>query len=227
MRDDKGFDLWANDYDKSVGISEDSDQYPFAGYKGVLNGIYNRVREKTAGKILDIGFGTGTLTARLYNDGYDIYGIDFSSKMIEIARVKMPGAELYHYDFSKGLPKALTCQKFDFILSTYAMHHLSNEQKITFIHELWEHLEEDGEILIGDVAFDTKDKLTACKNLSSPSWDDDEIYIVFSELVKSIPFGKPEFFPISHCAGIISISKRKDPSPATCLLNLISSKGAL
>lgn len=207
MLDDKGFDLWANGYDKSVGLCEDSGQYPFTGYKDVLNGIYNRVREKAAGKILDIGFGTGTLTARLYNDGYDIYGIDFSSKMIEIAKVKMPGAELYHYDFSKGLPQALTCTKFDFILCSYAIHHLSNDQKIAFIHELWEHLEEDGEILIGDVAFETKDKLTACQTLSGSSWDDDEIYIVFCDLVKSITFGKIEFAPISHCAGILSISK--------------------
>lgn len=183
------------------------DQYPFAGYKDVLNGIYNRVREKAAGKILDIGFGTGTLTARLYNDGYNIYGIDFSSNMIEIAKIKMPGAELYCFDFSKGLPQALKCTKFDFILCAYAIHHLNNDQKIAFIHELWEHLEKDGEILIGDVAFETKDKLTACQIQSGLSWDDDEIYIVFSDLVKSIPFGKIEFIPISHCAGILSISK--------------------
>jgi len=183
------------------------DQYPFAGYKDVLNGIYNRVHEKAAGTVLDIGFGTGTLTTRLYNDGYNIYGIDFSSKMIEIAKVKMPGAELYCYDFTKGLPDALANTKFDYILSTYAMHHLSLEQKIAFIHELWEHLEKDGKILIGDIAFETQDKLDSCKTLSGTSWDDDEIYIIYSEIVKSIPFGKPEFFPISHCAGIISISK--------------------
>ena len=207
MLDDKGFDLWANGYDESVGLCEDSDQYPFAGYKGVLNGIYSRVREKAAGAVLDIGCGTGTLTARLYNDGYTIYGIDFSPKMIEIAKVKMPGAELYHYDFSKGLPQALTCIKFDFILCSYAIHHLSNDQKIAFIHELWEHLEEDGEILIGDVAFDTQSNLTNCKIQSGPSWDDDEIYIVYSDLVKSIPFGKIEFNSISHCAGIVTISK--------------------
>lgn len=207
MLDDKGFDLWANDYDNSVDLCEDSDQYPFAGYKSVLNGIYNRVREKAAGTVLDIGFGTGTLTARLYNDGYNIYGIDFSSKMIEIAKVKMPGAELYCYDFTKGLPDALANTKFDCILSTYAMHHLSPEQKIAFIHELWEHLETDGKILIGDVAFETQDMLDTCKTLSGPSWDDDEIYIVYSEIVKSIHFGKMKFIPISQCAGIVVISK--------------------
>jgi hypothetical protein len=33
----KGFDLWANDYDKSVNLSEENNAYPFAGYKSVLN----------------------------------------------------------------------------------------------------------------------------------------------------------------------------------------------
>lgn len=207
MLNNKGFDLWANGYDENVGLCEDLDQYPFAGYKGVLNGIYNRVREKAAGAVLDIGFGTGTLTARLYNDGYTIYGIDFSPKMIEIAKVKMPGAELYCFDFSEGLPEVFKSTEFDFILCSYAIHHLNNEQKIAFIHELWEHLKKDGKILIGDVAFATHDKLTACQTQSGLSWDEDEIYIVYSDLAKNILFGKTEFTPISHCAGIVTISK--------------------
>jgi len=35
------------------------------------------------------------------------------------------------------------------------MHYLGNEQKIAFIHELWEHLEKDAKILIDDVSFET------------------------------------------------------------------------
>ena len=36
MLDHKGFDLWADGYDKTVGLSEESNTYPFAGYKNVL-----------------------------------------------------------------------------------------------------------------------------------------------------------------------------------------------
>ena len=36
MLNDKGFDLWADGYDKSVGISDEENTYPFAGYKKVL-----------------------------------------------------------------------------------------------------------------------------------------------------------------------------------------------
>ena len=61
MLDNKGFDLWADRYDKSVNFSEESNEYPFAGYKNVLNNIYTQVRQKDYAEILDIGFGTEIL----------------------------------------------------------------------------------------------------------------------------------------------------------------------
>ena len=33
MLDNKGFDLWADGYDKSVGLSDEENTYPFAGYR--------------------------------------------------------------------------------------------------------------------------------------------------------------------------------------------------
>ena len=45
MLDKFGFDLWAEDYDKTVEISESEDEYPFAGYKSVLAYIYDAVRK--------------------------------------------------------------------------------------------------------------------------------------------------------------------------------------
>ena len=64
MLDSTDFDLWANGYDKSVNLSEKNNEYPFAGYKKVLNYIYNQVREKDTANVLDIGFGTGILTTQ-------------------------------------------------------------------------------------------------------------------------------------------------------------------
>lgn len=54
MLDSKGFDLWADGYDKTVQISEYRDEYPFAAYKEVLNTVYNKVKCKK-GTLLDIG----------------------------------------------------------------------------------------------------------------------------------------------------------------------------
>ena len=43
MLNEQGFDLWADGYDRSVGLSDEGNTYPFVGYKRVLNAIYNAV----------------------------------------------------------------------------------------------------------------------------------------------------------------------------------------
>lgn len=207
MLDNKGFDLWADGYDKSVELSEENDEYPFAGYKDVLNTIYNIVHKREKAKILDIGFGTGILTKKLYDDGYEMYGIDFSQKMIEVAKEKMPLASLIKYDFSKGLPEEIKDHSFDYIISTYAIHHLGDGEKNEFIEKLENYLNKDGKIIIGDIAFKTRELLEKCKANYNEYWDDEEIYFVFQELKESLFNKNISLIEISHCSGIIQISK--------------------
>jgi|SRR5690554_5498863 len=161
------------------------------------------LHRKEKAKVLDVGFGTGVLTKKLYDGGYEIYGIDFSQRMIEIAREKMPLAKLIQYDFSKGLPEELENKQFDYIISTYAIHHLEDEDKIRFINRLEGHLSKDGRIIIGDIAFETRGLLEQCKAKFLDYWDDEEIYFVFDELKESFPDRDISFTTISHCAGII------------------------
>ena len=113
MLDNKGFDLWADGYDKTVGLSDEENTYPFAGYKDVLGTIYKTIMEKANAVVLDIGFGTGTLTTKLHENGCTIYGQDFSARMIELASEKMPGAHLYQGDFTQGLVEPLQTQNYD------------------------------------------------------------------------------------------------------------------
>lgn len=205
MLDEKGFDLWADDYDKSVGISDEGETYPFAGYRRVLGAIYHRVLSASAKTVLDIGFGTGTLTSRLYAHGCTIYGQDFSSKMLAFAQEKMPDAKLFQGDFSNGLAEPLTRQTYDAIIATYSLHHLTDEQKVSFIRELLPRLNDGGSIYIGDVAFETRASLEACRENAGSDWDDDEIYFVFDELQRNIPGLK--FERMSCCAGVLSLRR--------------------
>ena len=170
MLDKKGFDLWADGYDIAVGISDEENSYPFAGYKDVLGTIYKTIMEKQNAVVLDIGFGTGTLTAKLYENGCSIYGQDFSARMIELAAQKMPKANLYQGDFSQGLVKELLRQNYDFIVATYSLHHLSDKQKITLLHTLRGCLNPGGQILIGDVAFKNRSQLEQCRKEAGDDW---------------------------------------------------------
>ncbi len=206
MLDNKGFDLWADGYDKTVGVSEEGNTYPFAGYKDVLGTIFKTIMKKPSAVVLDIGFGTGTLTTKLYGNGCTIYGQDFSARMIELASEKMPNAHLYQGDFTQGLVEPLQAQNYDFIVATYSLHHLTDEQKVCFLRMLRDHLNPGGQVLIGDVAFENRSQLEQCRKDVGDEWDDDEIYFVVDELKGEFP--ELGFKRISHCSGVLSIPAR-------------------
>lgn len=209
MLNKQGFNLWADNYDETVQVSEENNLYPFAGYKKILNTIFNEVMQKKHSKVLDIGFGTGVLTSKLYENGHHIDGLDFSSKMVSIAQSKMPMANLMEWDISQGLPDFVKRSRYDSIISTYTLHHLSDEDKVELIKSLLSLLSNDGKLLIGDVSFESSEKLQICKKHSIDDWDEDEYYFVFEDLNSVLQnFCKCEFYPISHCGGVFLISKK-------------------
>ena len=208
MLDNKGFDLWADGYDVSVGLSDEENSYPFAGYKEILGRIFRTVMEKQNAVVLDIGFGTGTLTAKLYEHGCTVYGQDFSARMIELASEKMPEARLVQGDFSKGLAQPLQQQSYDFILATYSLHHLTDEQKVPFLRGLCRLLYADGKILIGDVAFENRTALERCRQAAGEEWDEEESYFVADELKKVFP--QLRFEKITDCSGILTLSRNEE-----------------
>ena len=201
MLNNKAFDLWADGYDKTVGISDGENTYPFAGYKKVLGFVFQTIMEDPNAVVLDIGFGTGTLTTKLYERGCTVYGQDFSSRMIALASEKMPDAYLYQGDFTKGLVKPLRSVRYDYIVATYSLHHLTDAQKSGFLSDLRNCLKENGKIIIGDVAFETRKDLEQCKRKAGDTWDEDEIYFVVEELRKDFP--GLSFTQMSDCAGVL------------------------
>lgn len=205
MLNSNGFDVWADGYDESVRLADESDAYPFAGYATILKEIYGRVCASGAKAVLDIGFGTGTLAGQLYQQGCDVFGQDFSSRMIQLAQGKMPRAKLYQGDFSLGLVQELKQQRYDAIIATYALHHLTDEQKAAFFQELLPLLQDNGCIYVGDVAFATRAQLEQCKAQAGDDWDASEIYFVYDELKQAFP--QLRFEPMSHCAGLLTLKK--------------------
>ena len=133
MLNEKGFDRWAEDYDADVARSDGEGSYPFAGYQRVLDAIARRVLERGTPRVLDLGFGTGTLTERLYRAGCQVFGQDFSPEMISAARGKMPEAQLFLGDLSHGLVPELAGRDYDCIVATYSLHHLADGEKVRFL----------------------------------------------------------------------------------------------
>lgn len=123
--------------------------------------------------------------------------------MLQLAKAKMPEAQLYQGDFSTGLVEPLTRQKYDAIVATYSLHHLTDAQKVTFLNSLRPLLCDGGCIYIGDVAFENRTELEACRKDAGEEWDDEEIYFVFDELQQALP--QLQFEKLSSCAGLLTL----------------------
>lgn len=106
---------------------------------------------------------------------------------------------------SNGLVEPLLEHKYDAIIATYSLHHLTDSKKVTFIKSLLKQLEKNAVIYIGDVAFETRLEHDKCMKKAENEWDKDEFYFVVDEMKKFFPEMKFEKF--SDCAGIITLKK--------------------
>lgn len=199
------YDLWKNGYGASIHLLEEKDEYPVAGYSTLLNQVYNMVRNSNAKKILDAGFGTGILTRKLYDDGYEMYGVDASEQMVEAGQELMPNATLKVGDYSMGFPLSLMKIKYDIIISTYAFHHLDHYEKVLLLRDMLRQLREGGQIIIGDLAFESKEEMKQFRKENKENWLYEDMYLIFRECAKDFPDAK--WTKISKCAGIVVITK--------------------
>ncbi len=203
--DGKKYDLWSDGYGAAVHLLNDKDEYPVAGYATVLSEVYNMVRESDAKKILDVGFGTGIVTKKLYGDGYELYGVDSSEQMVEAGKEFMPKAKLVMADYSLGLPLRLIQEKYDMIISVYAFHHLDHYEQEHLIEDMLRQLAPGGQIIIGGLAFETIADMKELRKQTKDNWLYKGMYMLYDELDKV--FSNVTWTKISKCAGIVTITK--------------------
>jgi demethylmenaquinone methyltransferase/2-methoxy-6-polyprenyl-1,4-benzoquinol methylase/phosphoethanolamine N-methyltransferase len=102
--------------------------------------------------ILDVGCGTGSLTIaskQKQGDDGEVVGIDPSSNMVDLARRKAEKTGL-QIDFRVGVIENLVfeAERFDLVLSSLMMHHLTSELKELGLREVHRVLKPGGKILI-------------------------------------------------------------------------------
>jgi len=187
-RDRWDFDNWAKSYDKSVEKNSGNIGI-YKKYEEVLNKVYKvaiKGIDRNA-KILDIGVGTGNLSKRFLEAGYNnIIGLDQSREMLNTAKAKFPKFKLRLGEFLK-IP--FDNNVFDIIVSTYAFHHLNEEEKAIAIQEMLRVLKEKGKIVIGDLMFKSEeDRKNIYKNLSK-----EQIAEIEDEYYSNIELLKKEF----------------------------------
>ncbi len=137
-----GYDLKAADHDEHV---KKKDVFP--DYIEALQTILEWTAASTGEKGLDIGTGTGNLAKLFLREGAYMSGVDQSKQMLRQCRLKLPAMETKLGNF---LALPYLEGQFDFIVSSFAFHHLSEAQQSLAIDEMRRVLKERGRICMAD-----------------------------------------------------------------------------
>ena len=140
------FEEWANDYDKTVNGEDPEYKEVFYNYEQILD----EVVENSIGPVLEFGVGTGNLTKKLLDKGYQVIGIEPSSAMREITKVKLPQILVQDGDF---LNFPIPDYQVNTIVSSYAFHHLTDLEKEEAIKKFAKLLPKGGKIVFADTLF--------------------------------------------------------------------------
>ncbi len=144
------FETWALNYDDSVYGYDEEYKAVFQYYDQILDTVVNR----SVGNILEFGVGTGNLTSKFLDKGKSIYGVEPSAPMRKQALEKLHSTvTITDGDF---LDFSWPSDKVNTIVSTYAFHHLTDEEKEFAIAKYGNYLQKGDKIVFADTVFESK-----------------------------------------------------------------------
>ncbi|AGA58729.1 putative transcriptional regulator [Thermobacillus composti KWC4] len=139
-----GFDELAGDHDRLV--REDKTKYP--DYDEALRLIVKRAAPVRGERGLDIGTGTGNLAGLCLEAGAAMAAVDQSKEMLKACRRKFPEVETRLGNF---LALPYLDGRFDFVVSSFALRHLTGSQMLLAVQEMRRVLKPHGRICIADL----------------------------------------------------------------------------
>ncbi|MFH1393752.1 MAG: class I SAM-dependent methyltransferase [Candidatus Micrarchaeota archaeon] len=100
---------------------------------------------KPGAKILDAGCGAGIPIAKYLSGNFQVFGIDISSKQIELAKKHVPNGFFKKADF---LESGFENEFFDGIICLYALIHVDRKRHLEILKEFYRLLKSPGYLLI-------------------------------------------------------------------------------
>jgi putative AdoMet-dependent methyltransferase len=121
------------------------------GYQDVLRWVVQQAQITPTSRVLELGSGTGNLSELIASCG-ELVSVDVSGSMETIAKRKL--RHLANRRFIKAdILEVFTHElgKFDAVISTYAVHHLTDQEKQRLFTLVFDHLLPSGAAVFGDL----------------------------------------------------------------------------
>jgi putative AdoMet-dependent methyltransferase len=142
------FEQWADSYDETVVGHDLEYKEVFSRYEQILEGVAAR----SFGHVMEFGVGTGNLTMKLVDRGLKVTGVEPSAPMRQIAEEKLGDhAPIFDGDFFH-FPED---QEIDTFVSTYAFHHLNDDEKALAVAHYGKLISKGGKIVLADTMYES------------------------------------------------------------------------
>lgn len=178
------FDHKASSHDEYVRNNNDE----YQNYEEALDMIVQWVSPQQNEWGLDIGTGTGNLAGKFLTRNIKMAAIDQSKEMLKQCRRKFPNMETKLGNF---LAIPYLDEDFDFVVTSFAFHHLTHEQKKLALTEMRRVLKPHGRICIADLMFENRKKqVEYLQDLSEKGMNNtvkaiqDEYYSILTDLLE-------------------------------------------
>jgi putative AdoMet-dependent methyltransferase len=143
------FEDWADSYDDTVAGKDAEYKDVFDKYEEILEEVVSR----SSGTVVEFGPGTGNLTVKLSEAGLHVIPFEPSPEMRLIGQQKLGDkVPFLDGDFLEFKLSGVV----DTIVSTYAFHHLTDEEKGKAFGIYGNLLAQGGKIVFADTMFETE-----------------------------------------------------------------------
>jgi SAM-dependent methyltransferase len=106
----------------------------------------DQVRAAGGGPVADVGCGPGRITGLLRGLGLDVFGIDLSPAMIELARRDFPGVR---FDVGSMTDLDLPDASVDGVIAWYSLIHIPDDEIGTVLRHFHRVLRPGGRLMVG------------------------------------------------------------------------------
>ena len=156
------FDSWADAYDQTVYDNKGEYHEVFENYQRILEQTVIEIAKNPGDTVLDIGSGTGNLTYVAKLADYNVIGVDPNKNMRTIAEEKFADISFVDGGFL-NIPQRNN--SVDAIISSYAFHHLSDDDKKLAALLFSTKLRAGGKVVIADTMYESdEDRINLIKD---------------------------------------------------------------
>lgn len=149
------FSGWASEYDSFVEGKDDQYREVFRNYDQILD----KIVASSGNSVMEFGIGTGNLTIKLLEAGKNIWGIEPSDEMRQLALEKLPSDVLVKDGDMQDYP--VPDFPVDTIVSSYVFHHLNDAEKKTALKDYASRLISGGKVVFADTLFASEEEKDA------------------------------------------------------------------